>query len=939
MLQQASAASRLGADVRIPVFEDEFAHGAESGQEFISFTRTISDPTLKFEIVRKGKPVPGRPAIVGVFPATQAFTQTYTTDAHFAQYAVYTDGTPITEGWGRVNKNGAIDLAKKGVETQQTVIGIDLDTNGHVPWSDTIRPQGYLPGLVAVFSKDPVLARWWAFYLTRSGARLVYRLQTPVKFTLVEAYIRGLTYRLEEAGVRLDLGTFQVDHAAEDWTRLLRLPRVVREGVATYDTEVVVREENRLDLLEEIQPRGKPTTFAVAAPRYDGARPAEDDVEINFEKGGLWYEWRKIVFRRYPEVKFVLVAKGERGLVDGDGQEPGGRNTAIHSVAGQAVAYLFSMSLSTSNEFEKLTGPETIYGLLLPSVQQFAPDEKSRVSWPETLWDSVVRLWGREAAHYHDKAVTAEVAKVEREVKTLTVTDSILAGVARWSTNPVVLDPGRTQSEKMNEVKRHLIVSPGGHQYFVLRQDGYYTPDSVGKDLLIATMRREGLGSVIDLEKVNDDGEIEELDEVTVLRRHSLAATDLAGAPESLDLPGGKLVICGTQVMLRVPLFGLRRDIEPAFHPQVEGWLQAFGHEEIFEYIARALDFRRPMPLAALDGPPSIGKQLLVRGFRECLTTQAIATDRDFGRFGPIFMKSPFVLVNEDVEESFGGKEISAYIRQITSGDGVWAERKFKAPTFVNTAMRVIVTANNQDLVLRLLGQNKDLTPNDREALKLRLLHLPITDAPARYLEKLGGMDFTSKQGARWVEGVDGAPSDHIVAKHFLWTHRNRKYPEHSGRFAMAGKVGREMLHELSTRGGSSSLVVKTLLAMVEVAKSMNAVYGFVAAPAFAKDRIFVTARAVAQYYERNVQDQAKKPLDERKAGMALKGLRAPNSDNDPRILKAPGANDKKNRWTEVLLETLLIEASEHGFKSENLVRLSREAGIEVEGESGAGAS
>ena len=104
--------------------------------------------------------------------------------------------------------------------------------------------------------------------------------------------------------------------------------------------------------------------------------------------------------------------------------------------------------------------------------------------------------------------------------------------------------------------------------------------------------------------------------------------------------------------------------------------------------------------------------------------------------------------------------------------------------------MRIVFTANDHDLLYELTG-GKDMSPESRKATGDRLLHFDVGPEAGHYLQKLGGREFTEKEGARWIRGDDGgSKSNHVVAKHFLWLYDNRDEPNKRQRLLVMGNCG-----------------------------------------------------------------------------------------------------------------------------------------------------
>jgi hypothetical protein len=85
-------------------------------------------------------------------------------------------------------------------------------------------------------------------YATRGGARLIYLIEPLADPALFEANYQALLQKVA-APLANSNCPYQVDFQAQDWTRLFRCPRVVRDGVAEYDRQVRQFHTDFLDLL------------------------------------------------------------------------------------------------------------------------------------------------------------------------------------------------------------------------------------------------------------------------------------------------------------------------------------------------------------------------------------------------------------------------------------------------------------------------------------------------------------------------------------------------------------------------------------------------------------------------------------------------------------------------------------------------------------------
>lgn len=189
----------------------------------------------------EGKPVRAHPTM----PVMSAFGLDHTVDAHVTCYTIRTDAGIATTPIPRLTKQlvAGLDrmrdeergMIERGALTPEravfmhiegvvgTMLALDFDLPQHVRWSDAHREQ--VQRLVSdAAQRNPLFHTPTLFYTTSGGFRMVWFLAQPVDvhgaggledllFGLVaHAYIAGLT----------------VDTACKDWTRLFRLPRVIR---------------------------------------------------------------------------------------------------------------------------------------------------------------------------------------------------------------------------------------------------------------------------------------------------------------------------------------------------------------------------------------------------------------------------------------------------------------------------------------------------------------------------------------------------------------------------------------------------------------------------------------------------------------------------------------------------------------------------------------
>lgn len=157
---------------------------------------------------------------VYAFPSmslSDALLSRHDTDAHAVAYHV-----PGEEVSPRLNGESLSYLVSSGAEPMLSVVFVDVDNPGHDPWTGGPSGDAACAGLAALLARAPTGA---GGYTTRAGARLVWRLREPLPARRATAFLDALIRYLVSIGI-------PADSACKDWTRLYRLPYVVRDGVA-----------------------------------------------------------------------------------------------------------------------------------------------------------------------------------------------------------------------------------------------------------------------------------------------------------------------------------------------------------------------------------------------------------------------------------------------------------------------------------------------------------------------------------------------------------------------------------------------------------------------------------------------------------------------------------------------------------------------------------
>lgn len=842
----------------------------------------------------------------------EAFCRAWATDAHFVLYAPSgndDDGAPFP----RLNKPVLSKVRELGTEVVAHSIALDWDTPLHEPWA---RSRTTFDDFLVAFEKaatvQPLLASPNALYTTRAGVRLVYILDTPIPVDKIEAKIRFLVYQCRAAG-------FMVDELA-DWTRLFRLPMVVRDGETTFDDhkhfQILTDTNARLPISQvgDAVKNDRPSVYGQIREFTDPQPTPEDAHALLYEMSEgkqKMTSWLKEARRRLRGRECWDVIFEHKPIAD-----VGARDTTIHALVGQVTSLLYSVDRTTA---------EHIYALFLPAVEQLEGDAQTP-DWSVVLWSAVGRLWVKEEA----KEAAAKQDKREEFVKRKKSVHEVVNGMLSWTNHEGLYqddDDARIWAEG------RFIVSSGTN-YYLIQPDGTYRAQPYSPSQLISAIRKH-IPDLIPTRVQGEDGAWREVSLPTILNRHVTVVSEIEYQPgietgfiRNIDTPSATLVL---------PCYSLNKRLSPTFDVDVDEWLKAmFGnqYESACRWIAWALAFDEGDICAlSIVGSPGAGKKLLVQGLAETLAVPDLATDKDLvGTHQYGLLKSPFLSVNEGWTTGFGGKHAADRFREIVSGDYITVERKYKDPVRIKASMRVVFTANNLD-VIRMLADKRDLTEADREALAVRLLHFDVGQRASNWLRLKGGMAHTSSVGRRWIAPPAGGESDFIVAKHFLWLYQNRHQYRRDERLLVEGAGAKDLMFEMQTQVGSSPLVIETILKMLSF---QGTIEGMVVRE---KRDLYVSSQAILDHFRVHLSQASGSRLTIHQIASVLQGL----------VLEYPDApyfiegmtNKGKRRWWHIDTHKILRAAERHGIQSEKLVRMCEEdimrgKRVQVEHEEGA---
>ncbi|CAK0753830.1 hypothetical protein CCP3SC1AL1_2030004 [Gammaproteobacteria bacterium] len=735
--------------------------------------KNINGPHLDTD----GKPF--EPVQMDCMELAEAIHTHHKTDKFFTCYTV-----GGLNNWPRLSKQSLASVEEL-VPVTMSCFAFDWDVPEHKPWTVEAFADFF-----ALFDNltDPHLKSWRYAYTSRHGARVVYTLSTPVSTKDGEQYIATLYTKFKDAGLHMD-------ENCKDWTRLFRCPNVVRDGIDTSTEEFYLYNEQDTDL--SLTGLHKSTTKVIPTIKsYDNLRtgqPTQDDVDaILFEPGSQGRE---------KQSEFIKAAKAilkhcsfyESLFKDGiplAGR--GNRNDAIMKSTGTAIPLIIKrMNYAT---------PVHVYALFYNTVLEMEQDQ----DWLGHLWNAILSIWPVEIEKFNQLSI--EKAKEEEEA--IREREKIAKGMSMWCDNPALLE----DDTRDLFVERHLLANFGKFFYPVM-PDGGYSPHCISKDQLISHIRTTPhLSKIIQTSETGQMGKLVDVPDRALHNRYAIPVNEVIYVPQP-SRGGhieGNIEGCRT---LKLPMYRRNPRLVPAYSECVDEWLAAMfagNYERAVDWLANALAFEEGCICAlSITAPPGIGKKLLVEGLAECLENPMFATGKDVSSdFNGTMGKTPFLAINEEWPKK-NGESSQEQFKSMTGGDKQRIRDLYKPAALVSNPMRLIMTANNHDIIRTLL--DKDMTPSDREAVGQRLLHFDLDGEAAAWLEARGGNAFTGKAGARWIAGSP-VPSNFIVAKHFLHLHAMRIKQEggFSGRFLVEGNCSKNssfMIHQIVQKDTTAAVI------------------------------------------------------------------------------------------------------------------------------------
>jgi hypothetical protein len=700
-------------------------------------------------------------------------------------------------------------------------LSFDIDNPNHTPWSDAEQSaRGLQQCLDAVSSLGlpRTLSDAVGGYTTRAGLRLVWALVRPVDVKHADHLLRHLGERLMDAGIAVDPACFQ-------WTRLYRLPAVVRDGVP------------QLPSIEEPEPWDGDIHQALGIEPVEstGAQPVDADMPSGpldipahvLNKGCI----------RFPEL-----ARHEP-LTQEDASLFRTYRTALASVASRANVTSPSLLLSVAWRSIEASGrdPSEFWRLCcwLAAEQELNGEAvEAEPEWehtPPERWEGYKpsqKWWtaASRAAKATKKSTPPRVVRTLRAGKPISIERTkpfaaletfidcvssngsplsadpkvlwaammpsventstknfnpaidlwplcVEAAQGSWEKSKEQLEADGAQAVEAEVLEAWPLLVTNGIQYYVLdarEGPGHYTYHAVTSEQAVPIARKFQASLPIDLMELTAGERGGMVSAPTLLDR---AGRIVDSVVYKSGLGAARFVESGRKLLLPCHR---RAKLEPLYNADVDMWLHLLAGKD-YERLARwvagvPLTSTGPLACLYLEGKKSCGKTLLCTGlghlFAGGLNDYNSLT---YNNFNGEMLTSPMLLADEGIYEpkySNGANSPSNIFRSFTANSEHKIEAKYREPVNLEGFLRVVVTGNGPDAI----PFKESLGRNGIEAITERIFHIFVGEASKAFLEEHVTQPVIQ---AEWLE-------KRALARHLLWL-SDTVDPGSDGRFLVAG--------------------------------------------------------------------------------------------------------------------------------------------------------
>ncbi len=326
------------------------------------------------------------------------------------------------------------------------------------------------------------------------------------------------------------------------------------------------------------------------------------------------------------------------------------------------------------------------------------------------------------------------------------------------------------------------------------------------------------------------------------------------------------------------------RDLGSVFNPQIDEWWQILAgpqYPTLIDWFSCVPDLKKLLCALYLGGHPGGGKTLIAHGLAKLWVNgppgdlQSVLSD-----FNEDIARCPVLFGDEALPKRFKNETVTTKLREMISTTQRVLKRKFKAPTDLHGAIRLVLAANNEFL----LDSKGVASADDLEAIAQRFLYIEVPKEAKEYMEKLD-----KKVKVAWLEGG--------IAQHVLWLQENHTIEKPGKRFWVEGSVSR-MHRNLMTGTYWNSLICQWLVSYLEEPGLLADPHGELIRRG--EGKLFVNAKAIVKNWTLYIGDTKSEP-EARKVTAALKAIAV-----SPEQKKLRNGKHKRGRYYEIDTNRLL---------------------------------
>lgn len=218
------------------------------------------------------------------------------------------------------------------------------------------------------------------------------------------------------------------------------------------------------------------------------------------------------------------------------------------------------------------------------------------------------------------------------------------------------------------------------------------------------------------------------------------------------------------------------RVTEAKYDSEVDKYLNLLGGssaEKLIDFVSAITELDRPCAALYLHAPPGYGKSFLVRCLARLWTTNdPTRLSSAINQYNAEIANCPLVFADEAMPENFRRHGNTGELREFIQCGKRLSNQKYRQAVPLEGYIRLIMAANNQDL----LGTPEELSKNDVEAVVERVCFIDCDNEEVRtFLE------------SKTREELDTFLTEDRVAKHALWL-RDNHVIQNRTRFILSGK-------------------------------------------------------------------------------------------------------------------------------------------------------